>query len=97
MVIITFKTIREYSLKNTNAKVALFHWYNVVEKADWGTFAEVRNQFPTVDYVGSDRYVFNIKGNHYRLIAMIHFDTRTVYVRFIGTHAEYNKIIAGEV
>lgn len=58
----------------------------------WGNFNDVRNTFGSVDAVGNDRYVFNIKGNDYRLIAMIFFDKRTVYIRFIGTHAEYDKI-----
>ena len=53
---------------------------------------DVRKTFRTVDYVGNDRYVFNIKGNRYRLVAMIFFDIRTLYVRFVGTHAEYDKI-----
>ena len=97
MVVITFKKIREYALENASAKVALFHWYNVIEKSDWASIADIKKQFPSVDYVGNDRYVFNIKGNHYRIIIIIHFDIRTVYVRFIGTHAEYDKIDANEV
>ncbi|MCB0517743.1 MAG: type II toxin-antitoxin system HigB family toxin [Saprospiraceae bacterium] len=48
-------------------------------------------RFNSVDYVGNDRYVFNIRGNNYRLFAMIFFNKRTVFVRFIGTHAEYDK------
>ena len=94
MVIITFKKIREYALDNTNAKMALLHWYNVVSKADWSCLADVKKEFPSVDYVGGDKYVFNIKGNKYRMIVMIHFDIRTVYIRFIGTHAGYDKINA---
>ena len=57
-----------------------------------GEFYNVRDTFGSVDAVGNDRYVFNIKGNDYRLIAMIFFDKRTVYIRFIGTHAEYDKL-----
>ena len=55
-------------------------------------FNELRADFPSCDFVGNDRYVFNIKGNRYRLIAIIHFDIRTVYIRFLGTHAAYDKI-----
>jgi len=97
LVVITFKKIREYAAEHKMAKVALIHWYNVVEKADWSCHADVKKQFPSVDYVGEDRYVFNIKGNNYRIIAMIHFDIRTVYLRFIGTHTEYDKIKADDV
>ena len=94
VVVITFSTIREFALKNNKAKVALFHWYSVAEKADWSCFADIKRQFTGVDYVGDDRYVFNIKGNHFRLVVIIHFNIRTIYVRFIGTHAEYDKIDA---
>lgn len=97
MVIITFTKIRKYALENTYAKIALLHWYNVALNADWACLADIKKEFPGVDYVGGDRYVFNIKGNRYRMVVMIHFDIRTVYVRFIGAHAEYDKINAKEV
>ena len=54
--------------------------------------ADVKNEFNHVDFVGNDRYVFNIKGNKFRLVAIIHFNIRTLYIRFIGTHTEYDKI-----
>ena len=94
MVIITFTSLREYALKNNRAKVAIFHWYSVAEKAGWSCLDDINKEFPSVDYVGNDRYVFNIKGNQYRLVALIHFSTRTVYIRFIGSHSEYGKIEA---
>ena len=92
MVVITFKKIREYVLENPNAKVALLHWYNIVEKAEWSCLADMKKHFPSTDYVGEDRYVCNIKGNKYRIVIMVHFDIRTVYVRFIGSHSDYDKI-----
>lgn len=52
----------------------------------------MKKDFNHVDYVGNDRYVFNIKGNTYRLVTMIFFDKRTIYIRFIGTHNEYDKV-----
>lgn len=69
----------------------------IVEAADWGSLADIRQDFNSVDYVKNDRYVFNIKGNQYRLVAMIHFRVRSLYVRFVGSHAEYNKINVSEV
>ncbi|WP_310587307.1 type II toxin-antitoxin system HigB family toxin, partial [Fibrella aquatilis] len=51
----------------------------------------LRKAFNTVDYVGNERYVFNIKGNQYRLVAMISFDKRTLFIRFVGTHSEYDE------
>ena len=60
--------------------------------SNWNKLADVKETFSDIDFVGNDRYVFNIGGNKYRLVAMIHFSTRTVYIRFIGTHKEYDKI-----
>ncbi|WP_162340484.1 type II toxin-antitoxin system HigB family toxin [Cyclobacterium salsum] len=70
----------------------LNEWWKKTKQADWATFPEVKETFSGVDHVGNDRYVFNIKGNKYRLVAMIFFDIRTIYIRFIGTHAAYDKI-----
>ena len=52
----------------------------------------MRQSFNSVDFVGNDRYVFNSKGNHYRLVAMVFFNRRTLYIRFIGTHTEYDTV-----
>ena len=92
MVIITKTTIQEYGKTHTNAIDALNDWFIRTKLADWSNFNELRQDFPSCDFVGNDRFVFNIKGNRYRLVTIIHFDIRTVYVRFIGTHAEYDKI-----
>lgn len=67
-------------------------WYELVKQADWSNFSEIKNTFNSVDAVGNDRFVFNIKGNRYRSVVLIFFDIRTVYIRFIGTHAQYDKI-----
>lgn len=65
-----------------------------MERSNFSNFNEMRKVFNSADAVGNDRYVFNIKGNHYRLIALIHFRIRTVYVLFVGTHRQYDKIDA---
>ena len=67
-------------------------WYQEVSLADWRNLADVRQFSNSVDYVGNFRYVFNIRGNRYRLVAAIVFATHTVFVKFIGTHQEYDKI-----
>ena len=92
MVIISKTQLNEFGNAHADAANALDEWYKTVNQADWSNFAEMRQTFNSVDYVGNDRYVFNIKGNRYRLVAMIFFNIRTVFVRFIGTHAEYDKI-----
>ncbi|HEV7382002.1 MAG TPA: type II toxin-antitoxin system HigB family toxin [Dyadobacter sp.] len=97
MVVISKTTIHEYIAFEPRARDALLNWYKHVKTADWSKFSDIRKSFNSVDSVGNDRYVFNIKGNDYRLVASIHFEVRTVYVVFIGTHSEYDKIEASRV
>lgn len=86
------KKVRDYGEANTQAKEELNVWYAKAELADWSNLNELKEDMPATDYIGNDRYVFNIKGNHYRLIAMIFFKTKRVYIRDIFTHAEYSKL-----
>ena len=92
MVVISYRILREYGKKNKESFEALTTWYNITQKADWAHFHEVKAIFNSVDSVGNDLYVFNIRGNHVRVIVRILFKVRTVYVKFIGTHAEYDKV-----
>ena len=92
MRVIAKKTLTEYYSSHPDAKTALEEWYEKTEKAEWKTFAAIKQSFRTADGVGNKRYVFNIKGNQYRLVALILFRIQTVYIRFVGTHAEYDRI-----
>lgn len=92
MHIVAFSTLREYIAGHADTDTPLRDWYNKTSNALWGSLADIRQTFGSADFVGNDRYVFNIKGNSYRLVAMIFFQARMVYVRWIGTHAEYDKI-----
>ena len=92
MRIITYKRIREFVLKHADSETALNLWYHTVSVKDWDNFNDLKRDFNTVDFVGNHRFVFNIKGNNYRLIAIISFNAKKVYIRFIGTHSEYDKI-----
>jgi mRNA interferase HigB len=92
MIIISYGTLRNFFEKHADSKDALNNWYRATLKADWSNYHEVKAMFNSVDAVGNDRFVFNIRGNKYRLVAMIFFDIRTVYIRFAGTHKEYDKI-----
>ncbi len=92
MVVISKTVLNKFSEDHPNAVTALSDWYDTVKAADWRNLAGIKQTFNSVDYVADNRYVFNIKGNQYRLVAMIFFSVRTVYVKFIGTHAEYDKI-----
>ena len=92
MVVIAKSTLTSFAEKHALASEPLEKWYNHVVAADWSCLADIKKDFNSVDFVGNDRYVFNIKGNDFRLVAMIHFSVRTVYIKFIGTHDEYDKI-----
>lgn len=91
MVVISRRKINEFSAKYNDATDALLKWYYETKLADWNNLTEMKQTFNSVDFVGNDRYVFNIKGNKYRLVAVVHFSIRTVYIKFIGTHKEYDK------
>ena len=92
MRVIKKRTLVEYYTKNPQAKDALEDWYVKTEDADWHNFADIRNTFNSVDYVGNQHYVFNIKGNDFRLVVVIKFTPQQVFIRFVGIHAEYDKI-----
>ena len=92
MVVISYRTIREFIEDHPQAEDALNNWYVITEKSDWANFHEIKKMFNSVDAVGNGLYVFDIKGNHYRLIVRIIFRVRTVYIKFVGTHKEYDKV-----
>ncbi len=92
MVIISKTNLVEFAAKHSDSEAALNKWYEISKKANWNSLNDIKQAFNTVDYVGNDRYVFNIKGNKYRLVVMIFFDIRTMFIRFVGTHSEYDKI-----
>ena len=82
MRIFTEQAIKEYAERHPESKVALQDWVQKVKKSEWSCFADVKKTFNSVDNVGNQRYVFNV----------IKFTIRFVYVRFIGTHKEYDRI-----
>lgn len=82
----------DFAKKHADSRIALNRWIQLIEEASWKTHAELKQLFPSADYVGNSRYVFNIKGNKYRLIVAIVFIAGVASIRFIGTHAEYDKI-----
>ena len=92
MRIFTEKTLKEYIEIHSDAKTAIQEWVDIVKRSEWTCFADVRRTFNSADAVGKQRYVFNIKGNCYRIVAVIKFTIKFVYIRFIGTHSEYDRI-----
>jgi len=94
MRVISRSILVDYYTKHTSAKVALEEWYQKTVKSQWTCFDDIKRTFNSVDAVGNQHYVFNIKGNDFRLIVVIKFTISTVLIRFVGTHNEYNKINA---
>jgi mRNA interferase HigB len=90
MVTISKGAIQDFVKAHPPAVAPLNDWYYKTKEADWSNFTEMKQTFGSVDAIGNDRFVFNIGGNNYRLVSMIHFDIRTVYIRRILTHAEYS-------
>ncbi len=97
MRIVTYKRIREFTERHSDSKIALNDWYFKTSKALWNKFSDIKKTFNSVDYIGNERFVFNIKGNQYRLVAIIIFASKKVYIRFIGTHTEYDKIASTKI
>lgn len=92
MRVIAFSYIREYIKTHADSDVSLREWYTKTQKADWSSLADIRKTFNSADFVGDNHYVLNIHGNAYRLVAIIFFEAKKVFVRWIGTHAEYDKL-----
>jgi mRNA interferase HigB len=96
MRIISKTRLRECWIRYPDAEQPLLAWYREVEKEDWDQPARVKDKYRSASFVG-DRVVFNIGGNKYRLVVRIKYPSRLVYVRFVGTHKEYDKIDVKEV
>ncbi len=92
MVVISYGALRTYMEKHPDSEEALNNWYRISQKADWSHFHELKDFFNSVDAIGNDLYVINIRGNKYRLIVRIIFRVRTIFIKFVGSHAEYDRI-----
>lgn len=90
--ILKFKLLKAFWKKHPDAEDALMRWAEYVEKTEWKNHADLKAAFPSADYVGNDRYVFNISGNKFRLVTIVVFFQGFLHIRFVGTHAEYDKI-----
>lgn len=94
MRIVSHKKLRDFyqTPGNEDSKTALQRWYHSASEAEWKCFADMKSDFPSVDYVGNQHYVFNIKGNSYRLVVVVKFMMGFIFIRFVGSHSEYDKI-----
>jgi mRNA interferase HigB len=96
MRIVAKKALRDFWERYPDAEEPLLAWYREVEQEDWDTPAKVKDKYRSANIVGNNRVVFNITGNDYRPVVRINYPHRIVYIRFIGTHAEYDRIDAKE-
>ncbi len=96
MRVIAKSTLKAFWLRHPDAEGPLLAWYREVEKEDWDTPAKVKQKYGSASFVG-DRIVFNIKGNKYRLVVHVNFGFRLVFVKFIGTHKQYDAIDVKEI
>ncbi|WP_455641117.1 type II toxin-antitoxin system HigB family toxin [Parabacteroides sp.] len=99
MRIVSHKKLKEFyeTSGREDSRLALERWYNIVENSEWKDLNDIKMDFPSVDYVGNQHYVFNIRGNNYRLVVVIKFVMGYVFVRFVGTHKEYDKIDCSKI
>jgi mRNA interferase HigB len=92
MRIIARKTLREYAERHPEIAGQLDAWYHDTRRADWATPADLISVYRSASILPNRRVVFNIKGNRYRLVVAINYAHRIVYVRWFGTHQEYDKV-----
>jgi len=92
MEIINKELVDKFITRHANSGIALDRWVEQMENATFKTHNELKSLYPNADYVGNNRYAFNIKGNDYRLVALILFAAGLITICFIGTHVEYDKI-----
>jgi len=97
MRVIAKKTLRNFWISHADSKSQLEAWYNEAIKAKWETPNDIKQEYPSASFIQGNRVVFNIKGNHYRLIVKISYDYGMVWIRFIGTHKEYDRIDAATI
>ena len=95
--IISKKILRTFWEKHPDSEQQLTTWFRETDKSEWENPGDIKKEYPSASILINNRVVFNIKGNHYRLIVRINYHYKMVWIRFIGTHAEYNKIDATKI
>ena len=92
MNIVSHKRLFDLYQTNKEARVPMENWYITAKNAKWKCFADIKKDFNSVDSIGKQRFIFNIRGNDFRLVVVIQFVHGYIYIRFAETHAEYDKI-----
>lgn len=97
MRLIALSTLKTFWVRHADAKQPLLAWHEQVKHADWQSPTDVKDEFGSASFLQDGRVVFNIAGNKYRLIAWINYPYRVVYIRFIGSHRQYDPIDAQSI
>ena len=97
MRVIAVKTLNSFWVKNPKAKQSLLAWYEEAEEAEWNNHHDLKEQYRSASLLSSKRVVFNIHGNSFRLIVDVEYALKIVFIVWIGTHAEYDKIDAKNI
>jgi len=97
MRIIAVRTLRQFWEQHPQAEASLRGWYAEASKAHWKTPADIKSAHRNASFLGNNRVVFNIKGHDYRLVVAVRYPQQLMFIRFIGTHAAYDRIDAEHV
>jgi mRNA interferase HigB len=97
MKIVAVSTLRDFWVRHSPAEQPLRAWYDEARRATWKTPQEIKARYASASFVGKNRVVFNIKGNDYRLVVAVSYSFQAVYIKFVGTHAAYDRIDASTV
>lgn len=97
MKVIAVGTLRDFWARHPDAEQPLKAWYDEAKHAVWRAPQDVRHRYASASFVGHNRVVFNIKGNDYRLIVAVAYRFQAIYIKFIGTHTEYDRVDAATV
>ena len=97
MRVVAISTLRAFWESHPDAEKPLRSWYALVSRAIWKSPADIKDAYRNASFTGNNRVVFNIKGNDYRLVVLVRYDKGLLFVKFVGTHAQYDKIDASTV
>lgn len=97
MRVIAKKVLRDFWTKHADCEEQLKSWYKETKEANWKGPMDIKREYQSASFLQDNRVVFNLKGNKYRLIVRINFDYGVVWIRFIGTHSQYDKINASNI
>ena len=97
MRIIAIGPLKAFWTRRPQAEIPLRAWYAEASRANWANPADIKAAHRDASFIGNKRVIFNIRGNDYRLVVALHYDKRRMFIRFVGTHSEYDKIDAATI